>query len=171
LADSRAGGRTLEGPAAGHKGYAGAQVVAWATYAVVTPVSALERLVNRELLDVGTALQLDTRCCCRRRDARFKGVEVLTRLPEVDHAPPAFDRTRGVKQKALRGVPLRIDVLVYRVELLLADASELNRIPTAMVSLSSSECLSLVRAGQAVRLAPDLALGDRLVPVPRDQAA
>ena len=72
-------------------------------------VLRLERLVNRELLDVGSSLHLDAgrRDCLL--DPALEVVESLARLPEIDHGPTVFDRARGVKELvlSLAFVPLR----------------------------------------------------------------
>src|SRR5437660_11022135 len=107
-------------------GYVGSPVDGWATYVATARVLTREGLVNRELLDVRGPLQLGARGCHRCPDPRLERVEVLARLPEVDHAPPYVDRARGVKQKPLRRVTARGHVRGRWEHLLLGPPCELG---------------------------------------------
>jgi hypothetical protein len=63
-----------------------------ATYVATARALTREGLVNRELLDVRGPLQLGAGGGHGGSDPRLERVEVLARLPEVDHTPPFVDR-------------------------------------------------------------------------------
>src|SRR5665213_1712390 len=53
-------------------------------------------------------------------------VEVLARLPEVNHAPTAVYRTGRVEDHSIQGIAVRVDRRLELVELLGGDASQLE---------------------------------------------
>ena len=77
----------------------------------------LKGFVYRELLDVGSALHLDACGFHRLADSALKRIEVCTRLPEINHTPPALDWPGRMEQQATRRIGCWIDVSVHLVEL------------------------------------------------------
>jgi len=90
----------------------------------VRPLLARKVLVHGELVNV--------RCTPCNPDGGHRGpdafccepVKVLARLPEIDHAPTAVYRTRGVKDEPVRGIAVRVDRLIEFVYLLGCAAGE-----------------------------------------------
>src|SRR5579884_2353106 len=69
---------------------------------------AREVLVHRELADIRRRGQAGGGG--RRADSLLgETIELLTRLPEVDYAPAALDRARGVEDEPVRRIAIRID--------------------------------------------------------------
>ena len=63
----------------------------------------------------------------RRPNAfRDEAVKVRSRLPEVEHAPTAFDRTRCREDQSVRAIAAHVNGRVKFVELLDAHAGELD---------------------------------------------
>src|SRR5437588_9396492 len=74
-----------------------------------------DRLVNRELVDVGRALRLDARGGERFWNLCREGVEVRARFPEVHYSPTAVYRSRCMEQEAFRRRAVGIDLIVALV--------------------------------------------------------
>jgi hypothetical protein len=69
-------------------------------------------IVDWALLYIRRALEINSRGLHRALDPGLQPLEVLRRLPEVRHAPPAVDRSRGMQQRPLERVAVEVDVLV-----------------------------------------------------------
>src|SRR6476469_5152110 len=85
-----------------------------------------DRLVNRELVDVGRRLRLDAHRRERFGNACREGVEVRTRLPKVHDSPTTLYGPGCMEEESFWRRSIRIDLIVALVELLLGDPQELH---------------------------------------------
>ena len=96
------------------------------------------RLLTREVLVHGEPVNLR---CTRGPDGGHAGsnavlrepVEVLTELPEIEHAPAAVDWAGRVKDESVRGIAVRVDRGIEWFTCSAVAPASLMRIPTAMV--------------------------------------